>query len=235
MKYLFIVFLVLTLTGCASMKPKGMAFNKANDQPNLASGSVCLMSIKTDNKFKPTWPPEVYSIAVISEATNKKIDIYVHSLSMGDLLKKGFRDIATLNHNTSSWEGLISFQLLPGSYRLTSIRGGCSRSIGIIAAMATFDFPFDIPFQTFDKEYVYLGRIEMTNRERVSEDEIRSGNNLATRLPQKQSGFGTGTFDVNIYDNFDQDIEDFKEKYFVLRSREVNKRILSQWQKPNRD
>lgn len=235
MKHVFVVFLVLTLTGCASMMPKGMVFNEPNDRVNLKNGSVCLMSLKTDNKFKPTWPPEVYGIAVTNEATNKKINISVHSLAMGDLLKKGFKDVGTFKYKSSSWEKLISFQLPSGSYRLASIRGGCTKSAGIIIAMASFDFPFDIPFQTFDEEYVYLGRIEMTNRERVSDDEIRSGNNLFTRLPQKQSGFGTGTFDVNIYDNFDQDIKDFRAKYFILKSQEINKRILSQWQKPNRN
>ncbi len=156
-------------------------------------------------------------------------------MSFGSLLKKGMGDAFTVKWGSSSWEGLISFQLQLGSYRLSAIRGGCTRGIGIAATMATFDFPFDIPFQIYDKEYVYLGRIEMTNRERVSEDDIPSGNNLITRLPQKFSGFGTGTFDVIIYDNFDQDIQSFKEKYPVIGNQQINKRVLPQWEKPNRD
>lgn len=232
MKYLLVVLLALCLTGCASMRFTEMAFVKGNERIDLEDGSVCLVSLKTENEFKPTWPPEVYNIKLIDEATNKEIKIAVQSMSIGALLKKGFGDVVTFNKGISSWEGLISFQLPPGSYRITAVRGGCSKSIGIIAAIASFDFPFNNPFQVNDNEYVYLGRIEMINRERVSEDELPSGDNLITRMPQKKSGFGTGTFHVKIYDNFDQDIQDFREKYPVLASQKINKRILPQWKKP---
>ena len=37
-----------------------------------------------------------------------------------------------------------------------------------------------------------LGRIEMINRERLSDDEIPSGDTTITRIPQYDSGFATG-------------------------------------------
>lgn len=232
---LLVMAVVLFSSGCASMQTREMIFKTGNEKPNFDKGAISLFSLKTDNKFKPEWPPEVYGIEIINEKTNKKINIAVQSMSFGALLKKGMGDVFTAKKDSSSWEGLISFQLQPGSYRLSAIRGGCTRGVGIAAAMASFDFPFDISFQTYDKEYAYLGRIEMTNRERVSEDEIPSGDNSATRLPQKFSGFGTGTFDVEIYDNFDQDIQRFKEKYPAIGNQKINKRVLSQWEKPKRN
>ena len=234
MKRLWLIILLLGVTGCASVQTKSMVFQKGNGKRiNLKKGSVCLLSLKTDNKFKPEWPPEVWAMELLNETSNKKINIAVESIAIGSLIKKSFKDAFTVNKNTSSWEGLISFQLPPGSYRITAVRGGCAKGTGIAACWASFDFPFDIPFQVNDEEYIYLGRIEMANRKRVSDDEIPSGNNLATRIPQKSSGFGTGTFDVKVFDNFDEDIQNFKEKYPVLEGQNINKRILPPWKKPN--
>ncbi|MEW5948827.1 MAG: hypothetical protein AB1711_05380 [Thermodesulfobacteriota bacterium] len=227
----FFVFVVLLLNaGCSSVHE--MALKPGATTLDIKKASVCLFSLKTENKFKPDWPPEVYGIEIINKETNEKIKIAVQSMATGTLLKKAFSDAFTVNKGSSSWEGLISFQLPPGSYHLSAIRGGCAKGIGIVVGMASFDFPFDIPFQVENGECVYMGRIEMTNRERVSDDEIPSGDNLITRLPQRHSGFGTGTFDVKIYDNFDQDIQRFKEKYPVLSNQVIKKRILPQWKKP---
>jgi hypothetical protein len=98
--------------------------------------------------------------------------------------------------------------------------------------MASFDFPFDIPFQTNQNETVYLGRIEMINRERLSDNEIPSGDTTKTRKPQYDSGFATGTFDVKIYDDLPQDIARFKGQYPLLETIKIEKRILPPWQKP---
>jgi len=224
---------IFFIGGCASVQVKEMTFIKGGEQVSFDKGSVCLLSLKTDNRFKPEWPPEVYSIEIIDNKSNKKTNIAVRSMSFGSLLKKSASDAFAVKKASSSWEGLISFQLEPGSYQLSAIRGGCVRGIGVAVAMATFDFPFDLPFQIYDKEYVYLGRIEMTNRERISEDDIPSGSNLITQIPQRQSGFGTGTFDVTVYDNYDQDIQSFKEKYHAIDDNKINKRILPQWKKPD--
>lgn len=78
-----------------------------------------------------------------------------------------------------------------------------------------------------------MGRIEMTNRKRTSDDEIPSGDTTVTRLPQKQSGFGTGTFEVKIFDNLDKDIDMFKAEYPALDKMTITKRILAQWSKPS--
>jgi hypothetical protein len=66
----------------------------------------------------------------------------------------------------------------------------------------------------------------MTNRERTSEDEIPSGDTTVTRLPQKQSGFGAGAFDVKIFDNFDEDINKFKAEYPVLDEMTITRSYL---------
>ena len=71
----------------------------------------------------------------------------------------------------------------------------------------------------------------MVNRKRESDDEVRSGSKFPL-MDQAFSGFGGGTFDVKIHDNFDQDMQKFKEQYPVLNNRQINKIILPQWTKP---
>jgi hypothetical protein len=229
---LMISVLLLPANDFANAETIEMAIKEGNEILSLQEKSVCLLTLRTENQFKPEWPPEVYNLELTHQDTNKKIHVAVQSRNFGSLLKKGFKDAFTLNKNTSSWEGLVSFQLPAGRYRLTAVRGGCTRSIGIGAAIATFDFPYNIPFEVQAGEYVYLGRIEMTNRERKSEDEIPSGDTTATRIPQHQAGFSTGTFEVKILDNFEVDIQKFKEKYPGISNYQVANRILPPWEKP---
>lgn len=232
----FLVLLFSTILliagGCSSVQVNEMALSEGQASLNQKDGSLYLLSLKTDNKFKPTWPPEVYSIKMIDLNTNKEISIAVESMSVGSLLNKGFSDGFTYDKGTSSWERLVNFNLPPGQYKITAIQGGCARGVGLGAAMASFDFPFDIPFQTYQNETVYLGRIEMINRERLSDNEIPSGDTTVTRKPQFDSGFATGTFDVEIYDDLTQDIARFKAQYPVLESMTIEKRILPSWKKP---
>jgi hypothetical protein len=141
-----IAIATLFVNGCASVKTRGMALEKGQEKLSLQKDSICFLSVKTDNKFKPEWPPEVWAMELTDEKTNKKINIAVQSTSLGSLLKKGLSDSFTVNKGTSSWEGLVSFKLPQGKYRLSSVRGGCNRGIGMGAAMASFDFPFNIPF-----------------------------------------------------------------------------------------
>jgi hypothetical protein len=63
-------------------------------------------------------------------------------------------------------------------------------------------------------------------------DEIPSGDTTATRIPQYQSGFATGTFDVTVLDNLDQDISQFESKYPVLKNQKIAKQLLPAWSKP---
>jgi hypothetical protein len=227
------MFMVLLLAGCGS-KPavQEMALSPDDQAIDLQGSHIFLLSMKTDNRFKPEWPPEVWAIEIIDDSTGEKIEIAVQTMSKSALIKKAMGDTFTMDKGTSSWEGLISFHLPPGSYHLAAVRGGCIRGAGIAAAIASFDFPFNIPFQVGREQFVYLGRIEMINRERLTDDEIPSGDTTVTRIPQQQSGFGTGTFDVTVMDNFERDIPKFREQYPVLQGMEITRKIMPPWTKP---
>lgn len=235
-KFLFICIVgvaVFQLAGCgAKSNIREMALDPGDDAASLQGSHILLLSMKTDNQFKPGWPPEVWAIEIVEDGTGRKIEIAVQSMSATALLKKGLGEAAEMEEETSSWEGLISFDLPPGSYTLSAVRGGCVRSVGTGVAVASFDFPFAIGFTVDHEQFAYLGRIEMTNRQRLYDDEIPAGDNTASRLPQKQSGFGTGTFDVTILDNYDRDMQQFTAQYAVLTGQVIVKRILPRWTPP---
>jgi hypothetical protein len=230
--YLVMIVMLPLLFGCGGKQNvREMALSPDSDLKSLQGNHVMLLAIKTDNTFKPEWPPEVYALEIINEQTKEKIQIAVQSTGASSLLKKGFSEAFEVREGSSSWEGLVSFSLPPGSYTLAAVRGGCTRSAVVAVAMASFDFPMNMPFTVNQDQFVYLGRIEMINRERLS-DEIPSGDTTASRIPQYQSGFATGTFDVSVSDNLDQDITQFESKYPVLKNQKIAKQILPAWTKP---
>ena len=223
---LMVIVGLLASTGCATIQDlQSMPLRTGMNSLHLDNGSVCLLSIKAENQFKPGWPPEVYRVTVINDDTKKRYLFKVVELD-SSLFIQTTKDMFTANKEGPT-EALVSFQLMPGTYRLKGVGGGCTKAL----TSGHFDFPFDIPFTVNPGEYVYMGRIEMTNRERVSKDEIPSGGKFPL-LDQSISGFGRSTFDVNVIDNFDQDIDAFKAKFPVIANQEIRKRILPQWKKP---
>ena len=201
---LMVIVGLLASTGCATMKDlQSMPLRTGMNSLHLENGSVCLLSIIAKNQFKPSWPPEVYEVPVINDGTKKRYLFKVVELDSSFFIQTT-KDIFTLKKEGST-EALVSFQLMPGAYRLKGVRGGCTKAL----TSGHFNFPFDIPFTVDPGEYVYMGRIEMTNRERVSKDEIPSGKKFPL-IDQQISGFSRSTFDVDVIDNFDQDIDAFK-------------------------
>jgi hypothetical protein len=222
------------LWGCSTANVHSRAFERGARNLDLASGSACFFTIHTENQYNPAWPAEVYAISVVSDADKKEYTLNMLDEPGGSLLaqatRKALKDVFTPS-KSGPFESLASIQLPPGSYRLTSVRGGCAKGIGVAAMMGSFDFPFNLPFQVGSEEIVYLGRIEMTNRKRTSNEEISSGGKLGL-VGQSASGFGEGTFDIKIYDNLEQDILKYKNQYPILSNAKIIKRILPPWEKP---
>jgi hypothetical protein len=236
-KSLWVLFILTAVffTGCSSKyQLQEMALTPEDSLSDIQGSYISLLSISTDNQFKPTWPPEVYSIEITDQRTQEKIQVALFSMSKMDLIKKGLFEMGQIDEGGSTWEGLVSFHLPPGQYRISAVRGGCIRSGLIGIGTASFNFPFDIPFQVERDQFVYLGNITMINRERVSDDEIPSGDNTVIRLTQKQSGFGTGTFDVIIKDFYESDIRKFQAKYPAMAGQKIVKQILPPWEKTSR-
>ncbi len=90
------------------------------------------------------------------------------------------------------------------------------------------------PIELKPNKIVYLGRIEAVIRERKNDGELRAGP-VVPLLDQAVTGFAGGTFDINVYDNYDKDIALFKQIYPLLNKYTVEKAVLPQWKKPTEE
>ena len=213
-----IVVLIGTLApACATRKP--MALDSATTV-NTSKESIVLLSVRTENRYKPDWQLEVWGVAIAGGnfRSREEYEFRVGNNSVFDLTSTKERP----------HEYLMSFQLPPGNYHLNWMRG---LSRGIIIT-SNFEVPVNLAFDVNPREIIYLGRIEAILRERTNEQEVRAGTLMIPVIDQAITGMLTGTFDVTVSDNFVQDIQSFRQKYPALDNRRVGKRVLPPWTRP---
>ena len=81
----------------------------------------------------------------------------------------------------------------------------------------------DVEFEIRSNVITYIGQAQMVNRKR-EEGEPRSGS-IFPLVDQSVTGFSDGTFDIEVSDNYLEDIKILKEKYPFIRNIEIKKNI----------
>lgn len=201
------------LYSCATVKP--MAISEKTQALDTTQESIAVFTLKISNQYKPEHQPAVYSIGL-------------RSISKDKTVKYGFKLDEPYNQVENQFkEYILSIDLPPGNYELQVVRGFSDgpRPQGCFLVPAWADFELK------PNEVVYLGRIEATNRKRQNDSEERAGP-VTPLIAQRVSGFYDGTFDVKIYDNYDEDVVLFRQKCPVLQNCTVKKRILIPKNKP---
>jgi len=201
-KIYLLVLLMLLVSGCATK----MALTTNTKQLNMEKKSIVIFRLRMVNKVVPSFQPEVYKIWVLHLENSKK--------------NQFIADKPYAKAKKQYYEYLISLQLAPGKYKVADVVGGSWMPL-LIAGH--FKFPIDAEFNVNSNEITYIGYIKMVNRKR-KKGEKRSGT-LFPLIDQAATGFSTGTFDVSISDNYDEDIKIFKEKYPLMNNYTINKNI----------
>jgi hypothetical protein len=218
-----IVMSFLILTGCATMEGadfvKPMTLNDDTNALDLKKKSVALLTVKTSNQYKPGYQPDMWGIYVLTNDGKEKKEIY----RFGDKLGRLTPYKADKEFN----EYLVGISLAAGKYKLGRING----TGGVFPIRGGFAIPVFADFDLPPNKIVYLGRIEATLRERKKDDELRAGPVLPL-LDQAATGFYSGTFYINVYDNYDKDVSLFKQKYPLLNNFTIEKAVLPPWRKP---
>jgi len=80
----------------------------------------------------------------------------------------------------------------------------------------------------------YLGHLDITLREKKNNAEISAGSDTPF-IDQSIAGFSSGTFDVVVEDKFDEDMKSFISEYPALKKVKVEKSILPQWIRPDKE
>ncbi len=212
-----LILAAILLGGCATVKP--MALNDETEVLDLSKESVALFTVKTSNRYKPSYQPHVSSVIVWTNDNREKTEKY------GFQVKEPHDKVENQYD-----EYLASISLAPGKYKLREIFG----TSGTFPVRGFFGVPMYTPIELKPNKIVYLGRIEAVIRERKNDGELRAGP-VVPLLDQAVTGFAGGTFDINVYDNYDKDIALFKQIYPLLNKYTVEKAVLPQWKKPTEE
>lgn len=202
-----LMLLAATVVGCS----KPMALRKAMETLDLSQESIALMTLKTANHFKPKYQPYVKSIYLYDEGRDKQ---------------QIFNVVKPANEVENEFnEYLISMNLLPGTYRFGAVLGQSTGFALILPIIGTFIIPqINHRFEVKQNAIVYVGRVEAVMRERKDENEPKAGP-ITPLIGQSVTGFGDGTFDITISDNYELDLQMFVEKYPMLAEHSIEKAV----------
>ena len=210
--------------GCATNTLRFMALNDETSALDLGEESLVLMTVKTSNLYKPAYQPGIVEVHVDGE-TDEETQSY--TFSVPSRWQSRHRPDRTVKN--ASMEFLVSLSLPPGKYLLRKITGYGGK-VPIISR-GLFRIPVFGHFEIGSNEVVYLGRLDATNRKREEDSELRAGPPVPV-VDQALSGFGDGTFDVRIKDQYDRDVARFKERYPILNDHMIQRAVLTPGTQP---
>jgi hypothetical protein len=221
-KYRFLLFfcLVITMSGCAGNK---VAVNKSQSDIDLTKTSIALLSVRISNQYKPDRQLELQSVIICPQSEpNCKQDI---SSNSGSLYKPYRRE------KDYFYEYLLKYELESGTYNI----GGLYTTYRIPTLTSGVGFAkLNLTTEIKPNSISYLGHLDIVLREKKNNAEISAGGAIPF-IDQYIAGFSSGTFDVVVEDKFDEDMKSFISEYPALQNMKVDKSILPQGIKPEKE
>ena len=211
-----LLFLMLMLGGCATMKPPALSHDVK--KLDVSEESIALITVKIANKYKMSYQPNIKYVFIWED---KKENRKKYSFDVGE------------KHNeveNEFNEYLISFQLPPGKYKLREFFA----QRGKFPVIGTFSLPIYTSFSIEPNKIIYLGNIDAYIKERTSDDELRAGP-VIPLIDQAVTGASGGTFVIEITDHFNNDIAKFKQKYHQITGYDIINLALPPWKKPTKE
>lgn len=211
-KYLATISLsaVLLVSGCAT--PTKMAFQEDSDQVSKTKPTF-LMTATLRNSYRTSFQPKLIIVHVEREKVKGAEDRI--NFTMDDKAK---------NESDSAIEGssyLLRMELDSGEYIIRGLTS-MARSFPI---NGFFLAPMHSKLTAAEPGVFYLGHVEATVRER-QEPEFKAGPSIPL-IDQAIAGASTGTFDIEISDQWEKDGPKFLAKFPVLNGVDIQKRILA--------
>ena len=221
-------------SGCqtmGSMKP--MALSGKEDTLDLTRESIVLMSLRISNQYRPLFQARVHrweGPTLFLQAKDREGQ--AQNITMKEALAQAFTVHDAYSSVANKYKDfLVSIKLPLGKYTINWITGRAGSPF--LGAIGYYTVPIFSDFELGAGKVVYLGRIEAVNRKKTNPDEASSGG-LLPLIDQAAAGFSGGTFDVQIIDNYDQDMSVFKENFPILRKCTVEKSVLPPWERPSK-
>ena len=190
------------LSACATM-----GLDKKATQVDWSKGSVVVTSVDLKNEYKPNYSPTWLAIGI--------------EKAKGEASTGGGTAWETVPDGKTSV--ILTHHLPPGKYSIKSLDGRA----GQFPIIGNMSFSVDAPFEVQPRSVIYLGHIEMNNKEKVNPDDQASGSVIPI-LDQAVSGFGNGTLQVKLKDRYEQDVAALKSEYPALRDLPIIRAPLAQ-------
>jgi ketosteroid isomerase-like protein len=219
-RFLLIFCLVFAMSGCAGNK---MALTKGKSDINLTKKSIALLSVRISNQYKPNRQLELLSVVICPQSEpNCRHDLLSNPGSPYKPYKRKKRHFN---------EYLLSYELESGTFNVDSFY----TTYQIPALISGFGFAkLNLKTEIKPNSISYLGHLDIILREKKNDAEMRAGAAVPF-IDQSIAGFSSGTFDVVVEDKFDEDMKSFISEYPALKKVEVEKSILPQWIRPEKE
>ena len=205
------IIAVMLLSGCATVSK--MPLNAGMAGVDTAQKSILIAKVTIQNKKSLAHQPKLCCVFLEKEGETLS---FTEPTLVSEISREGK-------------EYLVSADVLPGKAKVNMAR--FIRQVPMLL-MAMADLPFDQEIDVPPNSVVYIGNITAVIRDK-SGDEPAAGS-LFPLIDQAVAGFSTGTFDVEIIDNYDADIQEFRSQYPQMKNREVIKKILPSWVHPEK-
>jgi hypothetical protein len=204
---------ILTMAGGCGPKLKHMALTENMTSLDLSKESVAVFVVRVSNQVNVDCQARYGLSGTLKDANGKQQEF------------SGTVVVKTIEKQYG--EFLVSLALTPGHYELRGLSTSLTNRAGFILSHCAI--PIYLSFDIDAQQVVYLGRIEATMRKKEGE-EVVAGFFLPL-FDQAASGVTSGTFDVKIVDDYENDMLEFKQRYLVLDNQKIQKTILPQWRR----
>ena len=209
MKIIALVFAIF-LTGCASTIK--MPMNDDGDKVSPSGNPVYLMSVTMGNVCRDRFQPSLDTVQVVREDGSIKQDIMRFAMD-----SKGTYEV---EDDKRPPKYLVRLELGVGHYTIRGMSGS-GRAFPI---NFTVYAPLHAPLNSDGPGVFYIGAINATIRERHG-NEFRAGQ-VIPLIDQAVACASTGTFEIDISDKFDEDVELFRKTFPALATTNVQKTVL---------
>jgi hypothetical protein len=203
--------LAFFIVGCAN----NMALKKDQDSIDLSNSSIALLSVRISNQNEPSHQPLIvgaYTMWQSKTTFHRTKNAYKKE---GDDFKE-------------QW---LSFELEPGINNFIKLWATCPDLV-IVTTFASI--PLDLDADIKPNSVNYLGHIDVKIRKKQNDGEESAGPAFPYTVGNAAAGFLAGTYDVVIDDKFNEDMKLFISEYPALQKVKVEKSILPQWIRPEK-
>lgn len=204
--HLAAIIVALSINGCAFDK---MSLTNKSESIDVTEKSMVLLTVKLVNQVSPRYQPDIIYMSI--EPKNERKPRLFKMDDEGRILAD------------SGNEFLYRISMPPGKYIIRAITGESKH----FPVWSNFLVPIHTDLDVPAGKIIYIGRISAVNRARTGNEE-RAGM-IFPLIDQAVAGFSGGTWDVEVVDNQEADMQLLKNKFVALQNASVEKQILPAW------